>query len=150
MFGKLRFAKRLFRDLPKHAKLAYCLLRDDRVSGLRKAAFGATLAVGLNPFLNLPEFVPVVGELDALAITLLALRVFIATTPEDIVDEHRRLLVDERSVFDLDLRAGERHAARITDAVTRGFRSNAEDSATTDIIELPSSTSVSNERQVGA
>ena len=148
MLGKLRFAKRLFRDLPLYSKLAYCLLRDDRVSAAHKAAFGATLAVGLNPFINLPEFIPVVGELDALAVSLLALRVFIATAPGYVVDEHRQLLIEERSVFDRDLRSGEGRLVQFTDTLSRRFR--PEPDGYKETIEVQANPAPTNEKDVNA
>ena len=148
MLGKLRFAKRIFRDLPQYSKLAYCLLRDERVSSIHKAAFGAALAVGLNPFVNLPELIPVVGELDALAITLLALRIFIATAPDHVVEEHRQLLLEERSVFDHDLRSGEGRLVQFTDTLTRRFRHDPDGIRET--IEVQGSPAPSNERKDNA
>ncbi|GAC1339118.1 MAG: hypothetical protein NVSMB29_05940 [Candidatus Dormibacteria bacterium] len=119
MLSRVRFVKRLFRDLPQYGKLAYCLVRDDRVPARNKAFFGAALAIGLNPFINFPEVIPVVGELDALAITLLALRLFIASCPAPYVEEHKQLLVEQRSRFDEDLRSGEATATRLFDRLRR-------------------------------
>lgn len=135
MLSRLRFAKRLIRDLPNYGKLAYCLLRDDRVPARNKAIFGAALAIGLNPFINLPEAIPLVGELDSLAITLLALRIFIASCPPELVDEHRQLLVEERSSFDNDLRTGEGAAV----SLMRRLRRTPEPHQV-DVIELPRNT----------
>ena len=119
MLSRGRFVKRLVRDLPQYGKLAYCLVRDDRVPARNKAVFGAALMVGLNPFINLPEVIPVVGELDALAITLLSLRLFIASCPGPYVEEHKQLLVEQRSRFDEDLRSGESTATRLFDRLRR-------------------------------
>ncbi|MFN2451591.1 MAG: YkvA family protein [Candidatus Dormibacteria bacterium] len=119
MLSRIRFAKRLVRDLPQYGKLAYCLVRDDRVPARNKAVLGAALMVGLNPFINFPEFIPVVGELDVLAITLLALRLFIASCPAPYVEEHKQLLVEQRSRFDEDLRGGESTATRFFDRLRR-------------------------------
>ena len=119
MLSRIRFVKRLFRDLPHYGKLAYCLVRDKRVPARNKAIFGAALAVGLNPFINVPEMIPVVGELDALAITLLSLRLFIASCPAPYVEEHKQLLVEQRSRFDVDLRTGESTASRLFDRLRR-------------------------------
>ncbi len=119
MLSRVRLVKRLFRDLPQYGKLAYCLVRDDRVPARNKAIFGAALVIGLNPFINLPEVIPVVGELDALAITLLALRLFISSCPAVYVEEHKQLLVEQRSRFDEDLRSGEGTASRLFERLRR-------------------------------
>lgn len=113
MIRRLRFVKRLVRDLPRQLRLAYCLLRDPRVPAVSKAGFGVGLGLVFSPFIDLPAGIPVIGELDVLALTLLALKVFIATCPADLVAEHEVLILEQRSRFDDDVRAGERIARAI-------------------------------------
>jgi uncharacterized membrane protein YkvA (DUF1232 family) len=114
---RLSFLKRLFRDLPRQLKLTYCLLRDDRVPAVNKAAVAAALALVVTPFVNLPEWVPVLGEMDVLALTLLSTRLFIRSAPREAVEEHERLIKERRSRFDLDVARGE----RIASALARRF-----------------------------
>ena len=91
-------------DVPRHAKLAYCLLRDDRVPAAPKAALLAALGVIVSP-LDVPAWVPVLGELDILALGVLAVKVFVDACPEELVEEHRVALKASTSIFDDDWRA---------------------------------------------
>jgi uncharacterized membrane protein YkvA (DUF1232 family) len=94
----------LLSDVPRHAKLAYCLLRDDRVPAAPKAALLGALGVIVSP-LDVPAWVPVLGELDILALGVLAVKVFVDACPEALVDEHRAALKAGTSIFDDDWRA---------------------------------------------
>jgi uncharacterized membrane protein YkvA (DUF1232 family) len=114
MLNRLRFLKRLAVDLPRQVRLAYCLMRDARVPLRTKAAFGAGIAVIVTPFIDLPAAIPVVGELDMLALSLLALRLFIAACPDDVVSDVEQQILEGRSVFDEDLRNGERIATMLS------------------------------------
>ena len=108
--GKLKFLRRLVVDLPRQARLAYCLVRDERVPRATRAAFAVGLGVIATPFINLPEALPVVGELDVLALSLLAIRLFIAACPDNVVGDVEAQIAEGRSVFDADLASGERVA----------------------------------------
>ncbi len=96
-------AKTLLVDVPRHGKLAYCLLRDDRIPLAPKAVLMAALAVIASP-LDLPAWIPVVGELDMLALAILAVETFIDACPEDIRREHQDALQAKQSVWDRDVR----------------------------------------------
>lgn len=113
-------------EVPKHGKLAYCLLRDERVPRAPKALLLAALAVIVSP-LDLPAWVPLVGELDVLALAILAVQTFIEACPEDIRREHQAALDAQQSVFDRDLndtftaaRAGVRRIVRRVRARLQG------------------------------
>jgi len=110
MLGRVRWLKRLLLDLPRHAKLTYCLALDPRVPTTHKAALAAALGLIVTPFVDVPMWVPVVGEMDAIALSLVAARVFIATAPAHVVEEHTRLIREGRSRFDRDLQEGQRAA----------------------------------------
>jgi uncharacterized membrane protein YkvA (DUF1232 family) len=91
-------------EVPRNAKLAYCLLRDDRVPVAPKVALTGALALIVGP-LDLPAWIPVIGELDMLALAVLAVKVFIEACPEPLVQEHRAALKRKDSIADRDLRA---------------------------------------------
>jgi uncharacterized membrane protein YkvA (DUF1232 family) len=110
MMSRVRFAKRLFVDLPKQLRLAYCLMRDPRVPAYTKAAFASGLALIALPVVNLPESIPFIGELDVVALTVIASRLFIAAAPTYVVEEQERLITERRSRFDEDVRNGEKIA----------------------------------------
>lgn len=113
MLKRLRFLRRLAVDLPRQARLAYCLFRDPRVPTRLKVAFGAGVGVIVTPFIDLPAAIPVVGELDVLALSLLAIRLFIAACPDHVVADVQQQLLEGRSRFDEDVRGGERVANAI-------------------------------------
>lgn len=117
MLNRLRFVKRLAVDLPRQARLAYCLVRDPRVSRRTKLAFGAAIGVIVTPFIDIPASIPVVGEIDMLALSMLALRLFIVACPDDVVSDVQQRILEGSSVFDEDLRNGE----RIATAIARRF-----------------------------
>jgi uncharacterized membrane protein YkvA (DUF1232 family) len=111
---RLSFLKRLVRDLPRQVKLTYCLLFDPRVPAASKVGVMAALALIVTPFVNLPEWIPVVGEMDVLALTLVATRLFITTAPKVVVEEHERLIKERRSRFDMDVAHGHKLAAALS------------------------------------
>src|SRR5947208_16461994 len=80
-------AKRVLLDVPRYGKLAYCLLRDERVPKAPKAVLLASLGVIVSP-VDLPAWIPIVGEFDVLALGVLAVRVFVESCPEELVREH--------------------------------------------------------------
>lgn len=96
-------AKTVLVDVPTRGKLAYCLLRDDRIPAAPKAVLGAALAVIASPF-DFPAWIPVLGELDMLALAILAVDTFVEACPEDIRREHEAALQAKTSVWDRDLR----------------------------------------------
>ena len=114
MGGRLRFFKRFFFELPKQARLAYCLVRDPRVPLYTKVAFAGGLGILLSPFINIPEGIPFIGELDALGMTLISVRLFIAACPDDVIIDLEQQIIEQRSVFDEDVRRGERIATLIS------------------------------------
>jgi uncharacterized membrane protein YkvA (DUF1232 family) len=120
MITRLRWLKRLAVDLPHQARLAYCLIREPRVPLRTRLAFAAGLGAIVTPFINLPESIPVVGELDMLALSLLAMRLFIAACPDDVVADIEQQILEGRSSLDEDLRSGERVALWIAKRFSSG------------------------------
>ena len=95
-------ARALLLEVPQTGKIAYCLLRDERVPLPPKAAFVAALGLIVSP-LDVPAWMPVIGDLDMLALAVLAAKVFVDACPEEVVQEHRAALGRGESVFDQDL-----------------------------------------------
>lgn len=96
-------ARALVFEVPRTAKLAYCLARDGRVPLRPKLVVGAMLGLIVSP-LNVPAWMPVIGDLDMLALGVLTVKVFIEACPQEVVEEHRASLVRGQSLFDQDLR----------------------------------------------
>src|SRR5258708_34928678 len=66
-------AKEVLIEVPRHGKLAYCLLRDPRVPAVPKAAVLGALALIFSP-IDFPAWVPVLGELGMPALGSLAVK----------------------------------------------------------------------------
>ena len=96
-------AKEVLIDVPRHGKLAYCLLRDERVPAAPKAVLLGVLGVIVSP-IDFPAWIPVLGELDMLALGILAVETFIEACPEDVRREHQEALKAKQSVWDRDVR----------------------------------------------
>jgi uncharacterized membrane protein YkvA (DUF1232 family) len=89
-------------------------LRDDRVPTAPKAVLLAALGVIVSP-LDIPAWIPVLGEFDMLALGILAVETFIEACPEDLRQEHRAAIKANESIFDRDWRdtaGAARYAAR--------------------------------------
>ena len=96
-------AKTVLFDVPRHGKLAYCLMRDERIPAAPKAVLLGALGVIASP-LDLPAWIPVLGELDMLALAVLAVETFIEACPKEIRREHEEALKMKQSVWDRDVR----------------------------------------------
>lgn len=119
MLKRLSLLKRLFRDLPRQVKLTYCLLFDERVPVASKVAVLAALGLIITPFVNLPEWIPVVGEMDVLALTLVATRLFVGSAPREVVEEQEHLIKERRSRFDEAVARGEHLAVALARRLRR-------------------------------
>lgn len=96
-------AKQVLIDVPRHGKLAYCLLRDERVPAAPKAVLLGALGVIISP-LDFPAWIPVLGELDMLALSILAVETFVEACPQDVRREHEAAIKAKESTFDRDAR----------------------------------------------
>lgn len=77
-------------DLLANGQIAWKLYNDPRVSMLLKVAVPVIgLLYFIMPIDLLPDFIPVIGQLDEVAIALLLIRMFVALAPTDIVAEYR-------------------------------------------------------------
>jgi uncharacterized membrane protein YkvA (DUF1232 family) len=81
----------LLADLFREGQLVLKLMGDPRVNTAAKVALPALAALYLlSPVDFVPDFVPVLGQMDDLAILLLAARLFVSLAPAQVVAEHRR------------------------------------------------------------
>jgi uncharacterized membrane protein YkvA (DUF1232 family) len=77
----------LIQRLPSFLRAVFGLLRDSRVSAGSKALFLGALLFIVSPF-DVPNFVPILGELSDLMLALLACRWFLSQCPVELVAEH--------------------------------------------------------------
>jgi len=96
-------AKTILVDVPQRGKLAYCLLRDERIPMAPKALLLGALAIIASP-IDFPAWIPVLGDLEGLALAILAVDTFVEACPEAIRLEHQAALEAKTSVWDRDLR----------------------------------------------
>jgi uncharacterized membrane protein YkvA (DUF1232 family) len=88
---------RRLQALPARSKLrlAWRLLRDRRMPVLVKAVIPALVAYLLMPLDIIPDFIPVIGQLDDLLLIALAVGVIFRFTPVELLEEHIRRLEAE-------------------------------------------------------
>ena len=88
---------RRLQALPARSKLrlAWRLLRDQRMPLLVMAIIPAVVAYLLMPLDIIPDFIPVVGQLDDLLLIVLAVGLVLRLTPAELLEEHLRRLEAE-------------------------------------------------------
>jgi uncharacterized membrane protein YkvA (DUF1232 family) len=101
---KLAALFRLAQALPNYGRLVYCLYRDPRTPRRWKLGLGLTIGAILTPFINIPEVVPVLGEMETVALLLLATRASIRFAPPELVQEHEAAIAAGTSIFHQDMR----------------------------------------------
>jgi uncharacterized membrane protein YkvA (DUF1232 family) len=90
-------------SLPRYGRVVYCLYRDPRTPRWWKVGLGLALGVIWTPFINIPEAVPVLGQMEWVALTLLAIRLAIGRAPQDLVGEHEAAIARGDSLWHQDM-----------------------------------------------
>jgi uncharacterized membrane protein YkvA (DUF1232 family) len=72
------------------------LLREPAVPAYLKVVPFAALAYVLSPLDLLPDFIPIVGQLDDLGVVILGVKLFLRLCPADVVAFHRDAIVQHR------------------------------------------------------
>ena len=72
---------------PLYARLLWSLASDARVPASRKALLGLAGAYIVSPFDLVPEWLPIVGAIDDVAVMVLAIDVFLEGLPAGLVAE---------------------------------------------------------------
>ena len=88
--GSDRKSGNILEDIFFNGQLAWKLMTDPRVAMMSKVLIPlAGFLYFISPIDFLPDFIPVLGQLDEVAIILLLVRLFIAVAPQDVVAEYR-------------------------------------------------------------
>jgi uncharacterized membrane protein YkvA (DUF1232 family) len=93
------------RHLPTYARLVWDLARDPRVPAQQKLVLGGIAAYLVLPIDIIPDWIPVVGELDDLAVLILGLDWFIRNAPPEVVEEHMAKIARHEDTLAKDLDA---------------------------------------------
>jgi uncharacterized membrane protein YkvA (DUF1232 family) len=88
LFGRLRLFQILLRD----GRLTWRLVRDPRTPLRAKLILGASVLFVVSPINWIPNFVPVLGQLEDVALLSLAMELFLRNVPEYLKAEHRATL----------------------------------------------------------
>jgi uncharacterized membrane protein YkvA (DUF1232 family) len=88
---------------PMYGRLIWSLLRDERIPRAQKAILGLAAGYLASPIDLVPDFVPVLGALDDLAIAVLAIDIFLEGVPEALLQEKLVELDIDRSALERDL-----------------------------------------------
>ena len=100
--GRLLVRFRLLRVLLRDGRLTWRLARDPRTPLRAKLILGAAVLFVVSPINWIPNFVPVLGQLEDVALLSLAMELFLRNVPEYLKAEHRaRLGRRERGVVDI-------------------------------------------------
>ena len=91
------------RKLPTYARLVWGLARDPRVPTQQKLVLAGIAAYLALPIDIIPDFIPVIGELDDLAVLIFGLDWFIRNAPADVVEEHMNRIAQHDDVLSKDL-----------------------------------------------
>jgi len=76
------------RKMPAYARLIWALARDPRVPTRQKLVLGAVAGYLVFPIDIIPDFIPVIGQLDDLGVLIFGLDFFIRNAPKEVVEEH--------------------------------------------------------------
>ncbi|MDQ6748132.1 MAG: hypothetical protein M3010_08535 [Candidatus Dormibacteraeota bacterium] len=92
---------KLARGVPRYGRLVYCLFRDPRTPRWWKMGVSAALFVVWVPFIPL-DFIPVIGQMEWVGLTLLTLRFAVGRAPRELVEEHKAAIATGTSLFHRD------------------------------------------------
>lgn len=98
----------LVRKLPTYVRLVWGLLRDPRVPLGQKGLLVLLAGYLLTPLDIIPDFIPILGQVDDIAVTLLVIDLFIRSAPREIVDEHLARISRDEDVVRKDLAQAQR------------------------------------------
>ena len=86
--AKYRRAAEILLFLPDFVVLIFRLLRDPRVPTASKAKMALFIVYLVSPIDLIPDFIPVIGQLDDLVAAVYVVRDILKSTPQEVVLEH--------------------------------------------------------------
>jgi uncharacterized membrane protein YkvA (DUF1232 family) len=100
---------------PLYGRLLWSLATDPRVPASRKLLLGLAAAYVVSPVEIIPDYIPIVGALDDVAVVVIAVDAFLEGLPEGLIDEKLLALGIAHSELEADL-------ARVRKSVPRPVR----------------------------
>jgi uncharacterized membrane protein YkvA (DUF1232 family) len=95
-------------EIVRNAQLVWRLLKDPRVPLPVKLILPGVVGLYLlSPIDAMPDVLPLLGQLDDIAVLLAGVALFIEMCPRDIVEEHRAALLREATQGRTSVREGE-------------------------------------------
>ncbi len=91
------------RRLPTYGRLVWDLARDPRVPAQHKLVLGALAAYLAFPIDIIPDFIPVIGQMDDIAVLIFTLDWFIKNAPPEVVDEHLSRIAAHEDTLSKDI-----------------------------------------------
>ncbi|HKV52892.1 MAG TPA: YkvA family protein [Gemmatimonadaceae bacterium] len=76
------------RQIPSYLRLLWGLLTDERVATIDKVFVAAAIGYVIMPFDLIPDFIPVIGEIDDIYVIMLALNRLISHAGRDVIADH--------------------------------------------------------------
>lgn len=104
----------VIRRLPAYSKLAWALVRDRRVRRRHKALLLGGIGYLFSPIDAIPGLIPILGQVDDLAVTLWALRAVLRRLPPEVAAERLAAVGITMEQIDADLAQLGRSATFIT------------------------------------
>jgi uncharacterized membrane protein YkvA (DUF1232 family) len=74
--------------VPRYLRLGWLLVQEPAVSGRGKAVLAGALGYAVSPIDPVPGFIPVLGQLDDLAVLLLGVRAALRSAPPELAEQH--------------------------------------------------------------
>lgn len=84
--------EKLFLKFKRELELYRNILADPRTPRLTKILLGSAVAYAVTPVDIIPDFIPVVGQLDDAIIVPALVYLALKTIPKPLLEEHRRAL----------------------------------------------------------
>jgi uncharacterized membrane protein YkvA (DUF1232 family) len=97
---------------PTYGRLVVALLRDDRIPWSTKGVLAVAAGYLVSPIDFIPEFIPIIGVLDDVAVIILALDIFLESVPRPLLDEKLRELDIDPGELESDLRQVRRYVPK--------------------------------------
>jgi len=99
--------------LPRYAKLAWLLLRDPHLSIRHRAVLTAAVGYSISPIDAVPGIIPVIGQMDDLAVMLLAFRWILRSLPKERAQAYLSQSGLDMNTLDADLDLIKRNGLKI-------------------------------------